>query len=197
MSGTGQGDVRFVVYFPLFWLSSIGISVSFLASSRRQHFVCGPSPAGSSGQERAGLEKSCSFALGGTCKTTVHQDRDEITSQASQPGRRHPQPKPSLRLETKCELQTAASQRSAPGRREASCCWTSCHSPPSPAARHTQRPACPPCLAGMLGCIVRTWLKKEKKNKSKQQRRKFCRSQPPPVLLIRPEPSQEVRSAGG
>lgn len=31
-SRTGQGDVRFVVYFALFWLSIIGILVSFLAA---------------------------------------------------------------------------------------------------------------------------------------------------------------------
>lgn len=119
----------------------------------------GPSAVGSPGQERAGLEKSCSLALGGICKISAYQDRDKTTSQASRPRILHPQPKPSLRLESKCELQITASQRSTAG------CWaatshrTSYHSHPSATARHTQWPACPPCPAGMPGCIVRTWLK--------------------------------------
>lgn len=50
------------------------------------------------------MEKSLSLMPGGTWKTTVHQDRDETTSQGNQPRRRHPQPKPSLRLESKCML---------------------------------------------------------------------------------------------
>ena len=68
--------------------------------------------------------------------------------------------------------------------------------PRSTGSGHTRRPARPPCPAVMLSCVVRTWLKPET-NKSKQQRWKFCRSQPPLVLPIHPELSREARSAGG
>lgn len=141
-----------MVYFLLFWLSSIRTSVSFLASSRRQQSVV---QAASSGQEWTGLERSAALHWLGPAKIAVNQDKPP-PKPASQLRSRHPQPKPLLKPESNCELQTTALQRSSPGQQEASSCWTGCHSPPLLAAGHTQQPACLPCPAGMLGCIVRT-----------------------------------------
>lgn len=132
-------------FFLLFWLSSIRTSVSFFGKFS-EAVVCLWSKQQVLGRAGEILQPCTSWDLQRSQSTRIKAP----PKPASQPSSHHPQPKPLLKLESDCELQTRALQ-STPGQQEASSCWTGCHSPPLLAAGHTQgQHACPApqgCLA--------------------------------------------------
>lgn len=151
-----------VVYFLLFWLSSIRTSVSFLAISQKQRSVCGPSSKFWARVGRAGeiLQPCTSRDLQRSQSTRIKAP----PKPASQPSSRHPQPKPLLKLESNCGLQPAALQRSTQVSRRPAAAGPAatallCLSQAHPGA---SLPACLPCPAGTLGCVSGPNLRKKK-----------------------------------
>lgn len=138
-----------MVYFLLFWLSSIRTSVSFLASSQKQQSVCGPSSKFWARVSRAGeiLQPCTSWDL-----------------QRSQTTRIKAPPKPAQQLPSSAQATAEAGQqlgiannsaaekhpRSAGGQQLLD--WL----PQPSSASSRAHPACLPCPAGMLACVVRT-----------------------------------------